>query len=440
MNKKFQIIIGALLGLVVVAIAAVALMIVNLLKGSTNDYVTKDPITICVGQSVTLSNQPGMNWSSSVPHIVNVESNGKITGLEEGTTVVTAINGKDKYEATVVVSNHDIMDETCTTPRICKRCNKVLSPALGHTYSDATCTEDSVCLRCNKLIDKAHGHSMTEVSCTESAHCTVCGYVETEAWGHDYCAVSCTQDSVCSRCGDIAQKALGHDVAGGSCTEDGICSRCNKVISAADGHKYTEATCEKPATCTKCGATKGEKLECKYEIMGSYYDPATDLVYADLRCKYCNKAYLPAQPYERPEVVTFEVYTDAKAEEALAKELLNDINEKRRSLGIAPLKLIEEKKVKEASDLRAREIIINYSGTRLDGSDWTTAYETNYKVMVEYIARGHRTGKSLADAWLQNDNARASMLNSAYTAAVITCIYAPNSYDKYYWEVLYITE
>lgn len=40
-------------------------------------------------------------------------------------------------------------DATCTTAKVCKRCDAVLEEALGHDYSgaDATCTSDNVCAR-----------------------------------------------------------------------------------------------------------------------------------------------------------------------------------------------------------------------------------------------------------------------------------------------------
>lgn len=436
MNKKIKIIIGALLVLVLAGIVAVAVMIVKLLDTPSNN-VTKEPITLCVGQSAMMSGS-GLDWSVSVPGVISVDSAGKITGVACGTTQITAISGNNKYQVQIIVADHNIMEETCTTPRICTRCNTVLSPELGHSFSVASCTTDSVCARCNKVVEQAYGHNMTTVSCTESAHCITCGYVEQEAYGHDYCEVSCTQDSVCSRCGDVRQKALGHDIQGGSCTESGVCSRCNKTISEATGHKWEKATCKKPETCSKCGATRGEKLTCQYENLGTYYDPETDLMYADLRCIYCDAKFLPAQPYAKPDKEGFEIYTGADAVTAYAKDLLSIINEKRTALKIPVLTLTTSTKTSDASLQRAKEIMINYSGTRLDDTEWTTAYEEKYTVITEAIARGYATPQALVDAWMKDDAMRANMLNANYSQIALTCVYAPNGYYKYYWEVVFI--
>lgn len=55
-------------------------------------------------------------------------------------------------------THSSVSKATCTKPKKCKDCGKVLSGALGHNWRSATCTSAKKCSRCGKTAGKALGH------------------------------------------------------------------------------------------------------------------------------------------------------------------------------------------------------------------------------------------------------------------------------------------
>lgn len=53
---------------------------------------------------------------------------------------------------------HDWQNATCTTEKICTKCNAVEGEALGHDWQDATCTSPKSCSRCGLTEGDALGH------------------------------------------------------------------------------------------------------------------------------------------------------------------------------------------------------------------------------------------------------------------------------------------
>ena len=204
---------------------------------------------------------------------------------------------------------------TCTTPRKCQYCGKVLEKALGHNYiyNGGTKTETThtfVCSRdnCNSTTTEKHdfnaqnictvcgykkvttpqtcSHNWKVATCDAPKTCTKCGATEGEALGHNWQDATCTKPKTCTRCKLTDGEALGHDFIynGGTKTENShmlYCSRCStrraethkmvnnkctvcgyeKVTTPQTcSHNWKAATCDAPKTCTKCGATEGETL------------------------------------------------------------------------------------------------------------------------------------------------------------------------------------
>ena len=175
---------------------------------------------------------------------------------------------------------------TCTTPRKCQYCGKVLEKALGHdyVYNGGTKTQNSHMLYCSRCSTRrAETHKMV------NNKCTVCGYekvVTPQTCSHNWKAATCTKPKTCTRCKLTDGEALGHDFIynGGTKTQNShmlYCSRCStrraethkmvnnkctvcgyeKVVTPQTcSHNWKAATCDAPKTCTKCGATEGEAL------------------------------------------------------------------------------------------------------------------------------------------------------------------------------------
>lgn len=78
--------------------------------------------------------------------------------------------------------SHEWVDATCTTAKVCSKCEETDGSALGHQWKNATCTDPSVCSRCKETTGTALGHSwkqFTEKDCVEAkvvsySQCTVC--------------------------------------------------------------------------------------------------------------------------------------------------------------------------------------------------------------------------------------------------------------------------
>ena len=131
---------------------------------------------------------------------------------------------------------------------------------LSHEWKEATCTTPKICVKCEKTEGEALGHEWQEATCTEPKTCSVCGETEGEALGHEWKEATCTEAKTCSVCGETEGKALGHKWQEATCTEPKTCSVCGETEGEASGHEWQEATCTKAKTCSVCGETEGEAL------------------------------------------------------------------------------------------------------------------------------------------------------------------------------------
>ena len=235
-------------------------------------------------------------------------SNGKITGVAEGSTTLTAslygLTAADMPTINVYRCEHHwdqgeiITEATCTeegekkfTCSICgdEKTEKV--SATGHQHSEirnkkeATCKEtgysgDTWCKDCGKkilsgqTIAKTENHSWdagkvtTKATCTEEGEktftCSICGDKKTEkisATGHQHTEIRNKKEATCKETGysgDTWCKDCGKKILSG------------QAIAKTEDHSWNqgeitkEPTCkekgEKTFTCSICGNTKTEKV------------------------------------------------------------------------------------------------------------------------------------------------------------------------------------
>ena len=235
-------------------------------------------------------------------------SNGKITGVAEGSTTLTAslygLTAADMPTINVYRCEHHwdqgeiITEATCTeegekkfTCSICgdEKTEKVSATGHQHTEirnkKEATCKEtgysgDTWCKDCGKkilpgqTIAKTENHSWdagkvtTKATCTEEGEktftCSICGDEKTEkvsATGHQHTEIRNKKEATCKEegySGDTWCKDCGKKILSGQAivkTED---------HSWNQGEITKEPTCkeegEKTFTCTICGNTKTEKV------------------------------------------------------------------------------------------------------------------------------------------------------------------------------------
>ncbi len=235
-------------------------------------------------------------------------SNGKITGVAEGSTTLTAslygLTAADMPTINVYRCEHHwdqgeiITEPTCTeegekkfTCSICgdEKTEKVSATGHQHTEirnkKEATCKEtgysgDTWCKDCGKkilsgqTIAKTENHSWdagkvtTEATCTEEGEktftCSICGDEKTEkvsATGHQHTEIRNKKEATCKEegySGDTWCKDCGKKILSG------------QAIAKTEDHSWNqgeitkEPTCkekgEKTFTCSICGNTKTEKV------------------------------------------------------------------------------------------------------------------------------------------------------------------------------------
>ena len=281
-------------------------------------------------------------------------SNGKITGVAEGSTTLTAslygLTAADMPTINVYKCEHHwdqgeiITEATCTeegekkfTCSICgdEKTEKVSATGHQHTEirnkKEATCKEtgysgDTWCKDCGKkilsgqTIAKTENHSWdagkvtTKATCTEEGEktftCSICGDEKTEkvsATGHQHTEIRNKKEATCKETGysgDTWCKDCGKKILSG------------QTIAKTENHSWdagkvtTKATCteegEKTFTCSICGDKKTEKISATghqhTEIRNKKESTCKEEGYSgDTWCKDCGKKILSGQAIAKTE-------------------------------------------------------------------------------------------------------------------------------------------
>ena len=281
-------------------------------------------------------------------------SNGKITGVAEGSTTLTAslygLTAADMPTINVYRCEHHwdqgeiITEATCTEEgekkftcsiRGDEKTEKVSATGHQHTEirnkKEATCKEtgysgDTWCKDCGKkilsgqTIAKTENHSWdagkvtTKATCTEEGEktftCSICGDKKTEkisATGHQHTEIRNKKEATCKETGysgDTWCKDCGKKILSG------------QTIAKTENHSWdagkvtTKATCteegEKTFTCSICGDKKTEKVSATghqhTEIRNKKEATCKEEGYSgDTWCKDCGKKILSGQAIAKTE-------------------------------------------------------------------------------------------------------------------------------------------
>ena len=111
--------------------------------------------------------------------------------------------------------------------------------------------------------------------------------------------------------------------------------------------------------------------------------------------------------------------------------VIDMINKHRTAEGLGTLTYSAE--LSAAADIRAKEIVSNFSHTRPDGSLWYTA---GTGIMGENIAKGYNTSDKVVTAWMNSEGHRKNILTKNYTTTGVGCYY-DSATDTYYWVQLF---
>lgn len=129
---------------------------------------------------------------------------------------------QDSHSDSTTGHVHEFSDPTCTEPATCI-CGAHKGGALGHDFVDATCTTAKICLRCNVTTETALGHNYTAATCTSPQICTRCEDVTGAPLGHDYAEATCLIPKTCKKCQATTGQPMGHTYA------DNKCIRCQQI-------------------------------------------------------------------------------------------------------------------------------------------------------------------------------------------------------------------
>ena len=110
----------------------------------------------------------------------------------------------------------------------------------------------------------------------------------------------------------------------------------------------------------------------------------------------------------------------------IAKEVLTLVNQKRQENGLAPLSW--NKTLAKAADIRATEVVVSFSHTRPDGSEWWSAGAQTQ--MGENLAFGQTSATEVVEAWMKSSTHRGNILSGSYSVIGVSCYYCNG---VYYW-------
>ncbi|MCL2115449.1 MAG: CAP domain-containing protein, partial [Methanobrevibacter sp.] len=104
-------------------------------------------------------------------------------------------------------------------------------------------------------------------------------------------------------------------------------------------------------------------------------------------------------------------------------QVLDFVNEERIKAGVTPLKM--DKDLYDAAQVRIKELPINFSHTRPDG---TSCFSASPKINAENIAYGSPSPRSVVDTWMNSKGHRENMLNPSFKSIGVGYLKSTYSY------------
>lgn len=119
-----------------------------------------------------------------------------------------------------------------------------------------------------------------------------------------------------------------------------------------------------------------------------------------------------------------------------ADEVVKPVNEQRTKAGLKALTV--DNNMTAAAQLRATEIEKNFSHTRPNGSNFSTALRdkgVSYRGAGENIAWGQKTPAEVMNGWMNSSGHKANILNKNFTKIGVANY--KNAAGKNYWVQLF---
>lgn len=183
------------------------------------------------------------------------------------------------------------------------------------------------------------------------------------------------------------------------------------------------------------------------EVISKFYNAArTWLGYSAERCRYpviagTGTTTITAGTYDGKRYDKITVTVIAPPVEQWKRDVLTLVNQERAKNGIGPLSWGGS--CEAASNLRAREIMTNYSHIRPDGSSWSTACpvpETGGK-SGENLAAGNAavSPATVVATWMSSPDHRKNILDPDFKYLTVGFVFDQNSQHKTYWSQYFTT-
>ena len=153
--------------------------------------------------------------------------------------------------------------------------------------------------------------------------------------------------------------------------------------------------------------------------------------YEDIRAMLCSRFGICLEDVQRPNMPEIELPEQPETElpevetpdnggstaDAYVTEVVRLVNAERAKAGLPALTM--ERTVNAAAQVRAQEIVLNFSHTRPNGASCFTALReagVNYRGAGENIAYGQSSAQAVVNAWMNSEGHRANILNANFTA------------------------
>ncbi len=103
------------------------------------------------------------------------------------------------------------------------------------------------------------------------------------------------------------------------------------------------------------------------------------------------------------------------------------INKERVAAGLSALKVSND--LSKAADIRAKEIVKEFSHVRPDG---TLCFTVSPIMSAENIAKGQKTPQAVVSSWMNSDGHKKNIMTKQLTITGVGCYY-DSATDMYYW-------
>lgn len=131
--------------------------------------------------------------------------------------------------------------------------------------------------------------------------------------------------------------------------------------------------------------------------------------------------------------VTISDTADTNAGVSVEEQVLELVNAERKAAGKSAVVL--DDKLNKVAQLRAKELLKNFSHTRPDGTSCFTAFDevvAKYNSASENIAAGHKTAEEVMNSWMNSSGHKSNILDSNVEKMGVAFVKTSGGYG-YYW-------